>query len=151
MAEKGKPFNSILAEYEGEIIKLRSKRPPMPFSKIVEYLQKEHGIEVRRQTVYQYLKVRAKGYKPCKLVEAIIKNADTQATPEVLPVTAAPKQTVLGTSEAQKPTIAENRKSETAPTPKEFSMKWSDNYNLNRVSEEEAANALKIIEERKKK
>jgi hypothetical protein len=123
----------------------------MPFSKFLEYLRKEHGLEVRRQTVYQFLKVRAKGYKPCKLVEAITRNANTQAVPEVPPVTAMPEQTTSGASEAQKPTIAENRQSEAMPSSKKFNMKWSDNYNLNRVSEEEAANALKIIEERKKK
>ena len=151
MAEKGKPYHSSLAKYESEIIKLRSKRPPMPFSKIVEYLRKEHGLEVRRQTVYQYLKVRAKGYKPCKLVEAIARNAATQATPEVPPVAAMPKQAISGTSEAQKPIISENRRSEAVSSSKEFNMEWSDNYNLNRVSKEEAADMLKIIEERKRK
>jgi len=33
----------------------------------------------------------------------------------------------------------------------EFDMKWSDNYSLNRLPEEEAARMRKIIEERRQK
>ena len=64
----GKKYQSCLAAYENEIIALRRKRPPMPYSQIAELLREKYQIAVRRETIHNFLKVRAKGFKSCKYV-----------------------------------------------------------------------------------
>ena len=90
----GKPYQSCLNPYEDEIITLRRKRPPTPYSKIAELLREKYQIAVRREAVYSFIKIRAKqNSKTCKYAWSI--NADKQPTAEV---PSAQKQTVLQTS-----------------------------------------------------
>jgi len=85
----GKKYQSCLAAYENEIIALRRKKPPTPYSQIAELLREKYKIAVRRETIHNFLKVRAKGFKPCAYAWSI--NADNQPTTEV---PSAQKQTV---------------------------------------------------------
>ena len=59
-------YRSCLIPYENEIVALRRKRPPVPFSKIAELLREKYQISVNREAIFKFIKVRAKGYKPCQ-------------------------------------------------------------------------------------
>jgi len=97
----GKPYQSCLIPFEREIIAERRKNPPVPFSQIAKYMEERHQIKIGGPAIRSFLQTRAKGFKPCKFVEAIsARNTDTQTTPEVPPVVIVPKQTV---SQASKP------------------------------------------------
>lgn len=72
----GKKYQSCLTVYENEIIALRRKRPPTPYSQIAELLREKYQIVVRRETIHNFLKVRAKGFKSCSYAWSI--NADNQ-------------------------------------------------------------------------
>ena len=63
----GKPYQSSLIPYEDEIITLRRKRPPMPYSQIAELLREKYQLKVCRETIFYFIKLRVKkGYRPCK-------------------------------------------------------------------------------------
>jgi hypothetical protein len=70
----GKKYQSCLTAYENEIIALRRKRPPTPYSQIAELLREKYQLTVRRETIHNFLKVRAKGFKSCPYAWSI--NAD---------------------------------------------------------------------------
>jgi len=59
-------YRSCLIPYESEIVALRSKKPPMPFSQIAKLLCEKYQISVNREAIFKFIKVRAKGYKPCQ-------------------------------------------------------------------------------------
>jgi hypothetical protein len=46
----GKKYQACLVPYENEIIALRRKKPPTPYSQIAELLRDKHQIMVRRET-----------------------------------------------------------------------------------------------------
>jgi len=63
----GKPYQSCLIPYEDEIIALRRKRPPMPYSQIADLLREKYQVMVCRENIFYFIKLRVKkGYKPCK-------------------------------------------------------------------------------------
>jgi hypothetical protein len=145
----GKKYNSCLKPFLEKILKARETIPPTSYAKISEILEKEDSITVRGSTIHSFLKTLAKGYKPCELTKAI-----RQAEARRLSTSAKPR--VLGTQkqtealDVQKPMVTEKPQPENNPS-REFNMKWSNEYNLNRLSEEEAADMRRIIEERRKK
>ena len=143
----GKAYQSCLKSFENEIIGLRLKRPPVPYSKIAEHLKEKYQIEVCRQAIYQFLKTRSKGYKTCKYAGCIEPINDVnQPTTEV---PSLPKQTVLEAQET--PTQSVTVKPATPTEPKKvFKMQYSDVYNLTRLSDEEAAERNKRIEEKRR-
>jgi len=52
----GKPYQSCLTPYETEIITLRRKRPPTPYSQISELLWEKYQIKITRAGVFEYVK-----------------------------------------------------------------------------------------------
>jgi len=146
----GKAYQSCLKSFEKEIISLRLKRPPMPYSKIAVYLKEKYQIEVCRQAIYQFLKTRSKGYKTCKYAGCIEPINDVnQPTTEVLSL---PKQTVSEIREISKQSAAVKPSMLTEQPPEtEFKMEWSDVYNLHRLPPEEAAERRKRIAEKRKR
>ena len=141
----GKTYQSCLAPFENEIIALRRRKLPMPYAKIAEYMQTKHQIKVCRETIYSFLKIRAKGYKRCKFawdIEPV--NAENQQTTEEPPVSIKP--IVSPIRETPKPSIDKPKISELASRP--FEMEFSETYNLTRLPPEEAEAMNKIIEEK---
>ena len=137
-------YRSILIPYENEIIALRRKRPPVSFPKIAAYLREKYQITVHRQTILDFLKVRTKGYKPCKYawnIEPV--NTNNQPTTEVPLAQKAPSL------QTPKPAVADK------PKPKipwlsddgEFEMAFSENYSLTRLTHEQAEARIKQLEE----
>ena len=80
-------YRSCLIPYEKEIVALRLKKPPMPYSKIAALLYDKYQIAVCRETILRFLQVRAKGYKPCKYAKVIEPiNPSDQPTTEKTPL-----------------------------------------------------------------
>jgi len=146
----GKPYQSCLAPFENEILELRRRKRPMSCAQIAEHMKKTHQIQVSRGTVLNFLKVRAKGYKPCKYAGCIEPINDAYK-----PATEVPyiqKQTVSEVRETPKQPVAVKSVTPTKQFPEvEFKMEWSDVYNLTRMSDEEAAERNKRIEEKRKR
>ena len=143
-------YRSRLIPYENEIVALRRKRPPMPYSKIAELLREKYQIEVRSTTIIRFIQVRVKGYKTCKYMEEYKPvNTNNQPTTEV--------------SSLQKPTITQTPKPatqdkpeqtvqpEVSSKPRRFEMQFSETYNLTRLPPEEAAAWRKRLEEKENK
>ena len=150
----GKPYQSCLSPYEDEILALRRRKRPMSCAQIAEYMQDKHQIMVRRQTVLNFLKVRAKGYKPCKYAGCIEPIND--ANQPITEVPSLSKQTVSEVQEIPKQLVVETPKPKTITEQNQkpewtFKMPWSDVYNLTRMSDEEAAERNKRIEEKRKR
>ena len=146
----GKPYQSCLAPFENEILELRLRKRPMSCAQIAEHMKNTHQIQVSRGTVLNFLKVRAKGYKPCKYAGCIepINDANKQTTE----VPYIQKQTVSEVRETPKQPVAVKSVTPTKQFPEvEFKMEWSDVYNLTRMSDEEAAERNKRIEEKRKR
>ena len=70
MAKPAKPNQSCLIPHYNEIISLRSTVPPLSFTNIANILKNKYNVDVRRQTIEAFLKVRAKDRR-CKIVLAI--------------------------------------------------------------------------------
>ena len=144
----GKPYQSCLAPFENEILELRRRKRPMSCAQIAEYMKNTHQIQVSRGTVLNFLKVRAKGYKPCKYAGCI--NPINDVNMQTTEVPSLSKQTVLEVQETPKQSGAIKQTTPTEPEI-EFKMEWSDVYNLTRMSDEEAAERNKRIEEKRKR
>jgi len=146
----GKKYQSCLSPFENEIVTLRLKRPPTPYSQIADYLKEKYQISVCRHTILGFLKRRATGYKTCKYAECIkLANALNQQTTEASPVSTKPQTIVSPVKETPKPATDKTVKDETPEIVfKPFEMEFSETYNLTRMSPEEAAAKNKIIEEK---
>ena len=130
------PRQSNLIPYMNEIVTLRRRRPPMPFSKIADLLREKYQISIRKESVYKFIKNRSKGYKPCKYAWNVeFNNADNK------PTTEAPS--------AQKQTVTDMPKTSDNSDYEPFEYTYSPEYNLTRLPPEEAAARLKKLEERK--
>ena len=144
------PRSSCLIPYVNEIISLRRRKPPMPYSEIAEILREKYQIIVNREAIFRFMKNRAKqSSKTCKYawdVEPV--KADNLSTtiipslrnnPSIQPKKAA-------TPDKPEPTA----QSVDSSKPRRFEMPFSETYNLTRVSPEEAAARLKKLEEKEK-
>ena len=146
----GKKYQSCLVPFENEILTLRRRRPPMPFTQIAEYLKEKHQVSVRRQTIETFLKIRARGFKPCKYAWNI-EPASTENQPAIKKTSSAlSNQTVSAVQEASKQQSTENpTKYETDDWENQpFEMEYSETYNLHRLPPEVAAARNKIIEQK---
>jgi hypothetical protein len=141
----GKPYQSSLIPYEAKIIALRRKRPPVSYSQIAALLREEHQITISKVGVYEFIRHRAKyNSKTCKIA-LDYKLSETGAQPAIKAEvaekpTALPKQT-------GKPKQPEEEL-DVSQLPE---IKYSDTYNLTRLSDEEAAKWQKYIKERNKR
>jgi len=145
--DKGTPYQSCLEPFENEIIALRDRRRPASCAKIAAHLKEKHQINITRQAILKFLKVRAKGFKKCRYVESIKQAIAANQTTEASLVTVEPQTTVTSMQEVSKQPATETpttKTSEFGP----FEMEFSETYNLTRLSPEEAAARNKIIEEK---
>jgi len=144
-----KPYQSCLVPYENEIISLRRKKPPMPYSQIAALLSEKYQINVRRGTIFSFMEIRSKDSyknKTCKHAWNMeFKDTNNQTTVEV-PL--MQKQTIAQTS---KSAVATKPKPPFNPLSDEFEMEFSETYNLTRLTPEEAEARIKQLEEMEKK
>ena len=149
---KGTPYQSCLEPFENEIIALRDRRRPVSCAKIAAYLKEKHQIIITRQAIQKFLKVRAKGFKPCQYVESIKRAiAVNQLATEAPSVPARPGASVSAAQKetpkqpaTEKPTKPETPEVEFKP----FKMEYCETYNLTRLPPDMAEAKNKIIEEK---
>ena len=114
----GKPHQSSLIPYEVEIINLRRRRPPMPYTQIAELLQEKYGLTVQAPAIFKFIKVRSRGRK----VYSYGRNVQSEKPAKIpQPASAQPK-------------------------PK-WNFKYSERYNLTRLPPDVAAARRKKLEE----
>jgi hypothetical protein len=121
----GKPNQSCLIPYEEEILSLRHRRPPMSYKKIAAWLCQEHNLDVCRETIFKFLRVRSRGRKVFSYGWKVHSRKPTANIPSLQRTTAS--------SLAKKKPV--------------FEYVPSDRYNLTRLSPEEAAKRLNESEE----
>jgi hypothetical protein len=121
----GKPNQSCLIPYEAEILSLRHRRPPMSYKKIAAWLCQEHHIDVCRETIFKFLRVRSRGRKVFSYGWKVHSNKPTASIPST--------QRATSSSPAKRKPV--------------FEYITSDRYNLTRISPEEAARQLNEPEE----
>jgi hypothetical protein len=145
----GKPYQSRLIPFENEIIALRRRKPPMPYSQIAETLREKYQVSVNREAIFKFIKLRMKGYKPCKYDawNMELKSTSDQPTTEVSLVQKAT------TVQTPKPAAQDKPEQPTAQPmdsskPRRFEMQFSETYNLTRLPPEEAAARRKKLEEK---
>ena len=120
-----KPYQSALIPYEDEIIALRHRRPPTSYARIAELLLQKYKLSICRETIFRFVKVRSRGRK----VYSYQRDA-TAATPKS--VKPAPQPADPGSRPRPKP---------------KWEFKYSERYNLTRLSDEEAEARRKKLEE----
>jgi hypothetical protein len=121
----GKPYRSSLIPYEDEIIHLRRRRPPVPYAQIAELLRQKYNLAIQPPAIFKFVKVRSGGRKVYSY------GRDAAAT----------------RSKSVKP-VAQPADPGSRPQPKpKWEFKYSERYNLTRLSDEEAAARRKKLEE----
>lgn len=113
----GKPHQSGLIPYEAEILDLRHRRPPMPYSQIAELLKEKYNLTVQAPAICKFIKVRSRGRK----VFSYGRNVQSERTAKSKP--------------------------ENAQSKSDWSFKYSERYNLTRLPPEEAAARRRKLEE----
>ena len=140
-------YRSSLTPYENEIVTLRRKKPPIPYSKIADLLREKYQVKVHTTTIIRFLQVRVKGYKLCKYAWNIeLVNTNNQPTTEVTITQKAPSL------QTTKPVVTDKSKPTVVLRPEEraFDFPFSETYNLHRVSPEEAEARLKKLKEKER-
>src|SRR5207249_11258790 len=107
------------------IIALRHRRPPTSYARIAELLLQKDRLSICRETIFRFVKVRSRGRK----VYSYQRDAAPASSKSVKP---APQPADPGSRPPPKP---------------KWEFKYSERYNLTRLSDEEAAARRKKLEE----
>ncbi len=97
----------------------------MTYAEIAEVLRQRHQLNVCRETIFKFIKVRSRGRK----IYAYARNAFSEKPAAVVPI---PKRKEPASQDQQEPF---------------FNYTPSDRYNLTRLPPEEAAKRRKKLEE----
>ncbi len=81
----GRPYRSSLIPYEEEILSLRCRRPPMPYSQISELLNQKYQLKVCRETIFKFIRVRSRGRKVYAFRRAPITEKSARVQPGANP------------------------------------------------------------------
>ena len=142
----GKPYQSSLIPYEDEILSLRKQRPPMAFARIAELLMEKHQVPIQRAAICKFVKLRTRWRKKeAQKNRAASKTWNMALTHRSQPYSArtGPKTDGVppngaGTENRQQRLGWQNDK----PASREKKLTTftpSNEYNLTRLSREEAA------------
>lgn len=135
----GKPYQSCLIPYIDEILAMRLQEPPMPYVQIAALLQEKYQISIQRAAIQKFLKMRARGYKPCRYAGKIARNnrlnieVKAGKKPQVIQ---APKSRNLPIKSDLKPKETAANSSTFDPSKVELSG-YSETYNLHRPNNPE--------------
>ena len=121
----GKPYRSSLIPYEDEIIHLRRRRPPVPYAQIAELLRQKYHLAIQPPAIFKFVKVRSGGRK----------------------VYSFQRDAAAATSKSVRPTAQPADPGSRPPPKPKFEFKYSERYNLTRLSDEEAEARRKKLEE----
>ncbi len=136
-----RPYRSKLQPFEAEIAAMRQKRPPISYREIVKFLKERHGISVQLSTVANFVRVRSKGKRSSYLF----------GPPWHRVKSPLPDQKTRSTTLDRRSTsdIPQGRKAEdTISRPRRpVSFTFSQEYNLTRLTPEEAAALEKKLDD----
>ena len=105
---RGKPYQSKLIPHENEIMAMRRKRPPVPYSKIAAILKEKYQLEICTMAVFDFFKRRVTRKPRQYKYEALdIELLEEPKQPEAPP---AQKATVSKPSVQEKPKHEEKKK-----------------------------------------
>src|SRR5881628_745851 len=91
----GKPYRSSLIPYQDEIVTLRRRRPPMPYSQIAELLWQKYNLSIQAPAIFKFIKVRSRGRKVYSYSRSTLESKATPRAPQVtVPVPRPPAQAV---------------------------------------------------------
>ncbi len=121
----GRPHKSSLIPYEDEIIRLRQRRPPMPYAEIAELLRKKYNLVIQAPAIFKFIKVRSGGRR----VYSYRRFATSKKLSSRVPPSG--QRTDADSSSSPKP---------------KFEFTYSERYNLKRLPKEEAAAIRKKLE-----
>ncbi|MBN1566800.1 MAG: hypothetical protein JXA73_03070 [Acidobacteria bacterium] len=114
----GKPHQSSLIPHENEIINLRCRKPPVPYTQIAELLREKYDLTVQAPAIFKFIKVRSRGRK----VYSYGRNVKSEKP-----------------AKAPAPARAQGNP--------DWNFKYSERYNLTRLPPEVAAARRKKLEE----
>ena len=142
----GKPFQSILIPYEEEILSLRRQRPPMAFARIAELLMEKHQVPIQRAAICKFVKLRARWKKKeAQQNRAASKTWNTALTHRSQPHSArtGPKTDAVppnpAGTEPRRPWLGWQNEKPASREKMLTTFTPSNEYNLTRLSPEEAA------------
>ena len=142
----GKPFQSSLIPYEEEILSLRRQRPPMAFARIAELLREKHQVPIQRAAICKFVRLRARWKKKeAQQNRAAAKTWNTALTHRSQPQSArtAPKTDAVppntAGTENPRPWMGWQNEKPASREKKLTTFTPSNEYNLTRLSPEEAA------------
>jgi hypothetical protein len=139
--KSSKPFQSVLIPFEEEIRALRSRRPPVSYAEIARILNQRHGIAVTYNAVFNFVRVRSKGKQTSYLFGPPwhrVKKPLADKGTKPLPLSCLPNSDIPQERKA-KDAVSRPRRPVT--------FTFSEQYNLTRLTPEEAAALEKELDE----
>ena len=144
------PRESCLIPYVDEIISLRRRKPPMPYSRIAELMREKYQLAVHREAIFRFIKNRSKGFKTCRYAWHI-ELTDTGDTSQQQPVTKPPVIKTVTPLPSPSPAGAVSRPPAAPVSNKKqkpyFNFPFSETYNLTRLTPEEVIALHKKLDE----
>jgi hypothetical protein len=139
--KSSKPFQSVLIPFEEEIRQLRRRRPPVSYAGIAHILNQRHGIAVTYNAVFNFVKVRSKGKRTGYLFGPPWHGVKNSLPPQ--------GKTPLVLGHRSNSDIPQGRKAEDALSRprRRVAFTFSEQYNLTRLTPEEAAALEKKLDE----
>jgi hypothetical protein len=140
-----KPYRSKLIPFDAEIAVLRRRRPPTPYSQIVQILKEKYGLAVRVSTLFNFVKVRKRWDRVHSSNGHPAGNPRTNFSMSLKPVRPGQVEKTLVAVErtSQDPVVEQP-----APPRRRFMSSFTpgDRYNLHRLTPEEKAAYIKKLE-----
>jgi len=154
----GKPYQSSLIPYEEEILNLRKQRPPMAFARIAELLMEKHRVPIQRSAICKFVKLRARWRKKeAQQNRAAAKTCNTAVTGQshthsarTRPNSGSVPPNSAGT-EPRRPWLRWQNEKPASRDKKLTTFTPSNEYNLTRLSPEEAAAYVEQLRRQREK
>jgi hypothetical protein len=147
----GKPYQSRLIPYVKEIIALRRKRPPMSYSQIAALLNEKYQLTIHRSSIFDFIKRRvSKEVKPCKYDawDIELPEANNQQDTKIK---AMEKPAISEPPVTDSPKPPEEKKELVLPKLSDFGWVDITKPYKERMSPEDKAILLKMVEEKERK
>mgnify|MGYP003544657989 CR=1 FL=1 len=136
-----RPYRSKLQPFEAEIAAMRQKRPPISYREIVKFLKERHGTSVQLSTVANFVRVRSKGKRSTYLF-----GPPWHQIKDSLP-RQAKKPPTLGHQGNMDIPQGKGAEDVVSRPRRPVSFTFSEQYNLTRLTPEEAAALEKKLDD----
>ncbi len=154
----GKPYQSILIPYEEEILGLRRQRPPMAYARIAELLKEKHQVSIQRAAICKFVKLRARWKKKearenrpsSRTWNTALAGSSRPLIAQAQSKTATPRPNSEGT-ESRRPWLGWQKEKPASSGKLLTTFTPSNEYNLTRLTPEEAAAYVKQLRREREK